>query len=345
MLDSLRFAALVLVLLTAVSAAAEEVASSRVTLERVSSVTLEKTEGRVDQVLPVPAGGYLTRDYDWTRAQTQAIELFDAAGKRVRKIGEFGRGPGTYFRLKEIALGEDGKIWVADVQGRLSFFDLNGKFIDSLLIQLPGYRVRGVALDEERGRFYLTGCLPLEVYLNDGCQLVHQYNMANRLYEQSFVETDAEALEKSLLPLEDYRLDVGPEGKVFFTDAPLMKLFRADPTSLAVDVFPIRSEVVPPRGALLPGGTIEENQQASNSSFLIDRVLVSGEHVLLSIRKPFAGGFLLQVFDVHGTQLGVDLDSSGQLVGEAAAGQFLFATKKEAFEVATYELKVKKPGP
>ncbi len=164
----LRGALFVILLLVAAPAAWGE------SLKLVRRTTLAKANGRVDQVVPLPSGGFLVRDADLLNEHAQALEVYDAKGGFVRKIGGFGRRPGSYQALKSIAVNGD-TIWVADLIGRLSFFNLQGRLLGTKLLQKPGFQVEGVALDEARGFAYLSGCLPRQVYLDRGCKVVHQY--------------------------------------------------------------------------------------------------------------------------------------------------------------------------
>src|SRR5687767_11509715 len=92
-------------------------------LSILSNVILIKTAGDLDQVVPLPAGGFLVRDTDLLEQQRQALEVYDASGRLSRKIGKFGPRPGSFQALKSVAVAGNGTIWVADLLGRLSFFD------------------------------------------------------------------------------------------------------------------------------------------------------------------------------------------------------------------------------
>jgi len=305
-------------------------------LSQVRKTLLKKASGRVDQVVPVSNDGFLVRDVDYRNEAAQALELYDAYGYFCGQFGSFGRSAGQYFRLKSVAVAKDGTILVADVVGRLSRFHMSGWLINTKLIQRPGYQIDGLALDEARGIYYLSGCLPNKVYLNYGCRLVHQYGLGDDSYRQSFLETDQEALDKNLLSLEDHQIDTDERGRIYAIDAPLLKVVRYEPESGEKRDFPVQSRIATPLGAIQPG--LQNSSAAYENAYLLDRVLATGQRFFVSIRKPKGEGFLLQGFDDGGKQFVVDMPSPGRLVGKTQSGNLLFAAKTpEGFEITEYE--------
>lgn len=297
----------------------------------------------MDEVLLVPGGGTLVRVSDFWHPEKQSVQAFDAQGRPARRIGGFGPSPGSFFRLKDIALTAVGTIWVADVVGRLSFFSQSGQLLSTMLVQNPGYQVDGLAIDEARGVFYLSGCLPTAVYVDKGCTLVHQYRLADRSYLRSFLTTDPEVLTKNLVALQDVTIALDGRGRVFAADAPVRKLYRIEPRTGRVGSFPIRTHTMPavPR--------IDSSSSASaaayRNSYLIDRVIVAGEYAVVSVRRPAEAGYLLAIFTLDGEQVAVDLPSPGQLVGRTPAGDLLFASKTPAgHEIARYTFEPGQPA-
>lgn len=162
--------------------------------------------------------------------------------------------------------------------------------------------------------------------------LVHQYSLEKGGYLRSF-------LQKNLLSLESYKIDLDGEGNIFAIDAPILKLFRVNTASGKIQSFAIRSRVARPIAALRPGVSIAEIHEASESAFLVDRALVVGQFVVVSIRRPRQAGHLLQVFTTAGKQLVMDLESPGKLVGKTTAGNLYFARKgPQGFEMSEYRL-------
>lgn len=332
-------AAMLIGLLLLASRATGVGADSSVRLTPGARLLLAKSSGRVDQVVPLSGGRFAVRDTDFQHEQSQFLEIYDGAGKRVGQIGAFGHGPGQFFRLKDIAWASDGTLWTADVVARLTRFDLQGKVRSTRLVLKPGYHIGALALDEPRGLYYLTGCLPERVYLDLGCALVHQYSLRDGKYLKSFLKTDPEALQKHLLTLEDYLIDLDPRGRIFAVDVPLFKVFRIDPANGDLKAFPLNSRAARPAPPLIPGDSIEKMRRAYEEAYLIDRILVADPWVLVSIRKPHSAGYLLHVLNTDGEQLAADLSSPGQLVGKSPAGGFYFAARGPGgFELTEYRL-------
>lgn len=301
------------------------------------AVVLRKPTGQVDEVVVLDGGTLLVRDSNYRRQETQALELYDGSGRRIRRLGGFGHSPGSFYRLKDVAATSDGVVWAADVIGRLSFFDPRGKMLGTKLVQNPGYQVDGLAIDEARGFFYLGGCLPTSRFLDRGCLLVHQYRLRGKVYVRSFLPTDRDVLAKNQVALQDVALALDGRGRLFAVDAPALKLHRLDPQTGATKTFPIRSR----RAREVPAipATSEAALRAYEDSDLLERVLVVGEHVVVVIRRARARGFLA-VFRVEGEQVGIDLPPPGDLVGKTRDGLLLFAQPvRGAFELRRYALR------
>lgn len=310
-------------------------ASAHPKLVPLKRITLAKAAGRVDQTVSLPSGGYLIRDADLLKEATQALEVYDPSGRFLRKIGGYGPRPGSYQALKQIALGTDGTIWVADLMGRLSLFDLGGRLLETKLIQAPGYQVEGIALDEPRGLFYLSGCLPTHTYLERGCKVVHQYSLKERKFLRSLADNDPQIGQKNLLSFSDNALDVDAQGLVWVVDAPIMRLVRVDPATGKSVGFTIRSNTVKPLGKVEPGADIDVLYK---NAYLLERVVAIPGGVVVSVRGP-NGAYLLEVFDAQGRQIAVDLKPPGKLVGKTRRGHLLFATPaKGGFELGEFSL-------
>lgn len=322
-----------LLLLLLLAASAE---SAEPRLVPVKRSTLTKPSGRVDQVVPLPTGGFLVRDADLMKEATQALEVYDASGHFVRKIGGFGQRPGSYQALKQIALGADGTIWVADLIGRLSLFDLAGKLLETKLIQAPGFQVEGIALDEPRGLLYLSGCVPIHTYVENGCKIIHQYSLKQRKYLKSLGDSDPKIGQLNLVGFSDNALDVDEAGRVWTVDAPILKLSRVDVATGKMAAFPIGTKSVKPFTKVAPGSDINA---IFNNAFLLERVLAVNGAVVVSVRGPNGGLYLLETFDSQGRQTGVDLKSPGKLVGKTRSGNLLFAAPvKGGYEIAELRL-------
>jgi hypothetical protein len=328
-----------LVLVVVVSSLAYGQAPSRVALNRVVTKSINKPSGRIDQVVALPDGGFVIRDFGYSNESAQAIEIYDREGRFRKKIGTFGKLSGQYYRLKAIAVATDGTIWAADIMGRVTRFGQDGRVISTKLIQTPGYQIFGLALDEARGIFYLSGCLPKKTYLDLGCHLIHKYSLKNGEYQRSFLDTDPEALEKHLLALEDYHLDIDGRGEVWAADGPIRKVFHVDPANGQTQSFSLTSRIMTPFAAINPKQGLDPG--VYENAFLIDRVLVVGDFIVVSIGQLKTAKYVLQVFDASGRQIAVDLNSPGRLVGKTQNNRLYFAASApQGLQITEYEVSV-----
>jgi hypothetical protein len=311
-----------------------------VVLSRVRITRLQLPIARVDQVLPLPNGGFAIRSSDFRNEQNQAIQLIDAQGRFVRKIGSFGRAPGQYFRLTSIGVLRNGILWATDLRSRVMLFNEDGNLRQTFLIQSPGYDIKDLSLDEERGVFYLAGCLPTKTYLDLGCQLVHEYSISAGRYIRSFLETDPEAIRKRLLALENYHIDRDATGEIFAVDAPLFKLFVVDPRTAHSEAFPVVSKIASPVSSLETGQNSDYYDNAFEGAFLLDTVQVVDANVIISIRRPHDSGYVLEVLCKNGRQVSTDVQPPGRLVGKGDTGNLYFAWKDQrGLELGEFSLR------
>jgi hypothetical protein len=309
----------------------------RLALTRLGSVTLSGLKAAEQVVALNP--GYAVRDISPEHPEDQALRIFDETGRAVRSLGGRGDEPGQFSWLMQVANGPGGLLWAADGIGRLNWFDRAGTLRGSTLVQNPGYRIQGMVLDPAHGVYYLSGCVPLHVYLDFGCHLVHQYRLSDRRYVRSFLETPQEAIANHFFGIESVEMDVDPQGRVFATDAPLHRVFRIEPASGKVEVLALRGAALRATRPLPRMRPREVTLAALKSSYLIDRVAVTGPFVVVSVQKPGDTGYLLEIIDFDGRPIATDLPSPGRLVGKAAGGALLFANRRPAgFELSRYRL-------
>jgi len=299
------------------------------------TVTIHKQKGGLDEAIELPSGQFLIRDSNFKQLFEQAVELYSPQGKCERKIGSHGLAAGQYYAVKKLGFSREKQlIWVTDMQGRLTWFDLSGRLVNSMLLQKPGYRAFDLAVDEEHGVFYLTGCVAKNFYLDQGCYLIHQYNLATDAHQKSILETDPEAVQKNLLGIEDYLVDVDSGGLLYAVDAPIRKWWRIDPVKWSVDEFAIRSKAMTPIAPLDP---TQANTNVAQRNYMIERVLATPRGVLLSVRRPDDSGYLLEIFALDGRQSGVDVRAPGRLAGRSSNGGLWFSRKTASgYELTEY---------
>lgn len=266
----------------------------------------------------------MVRSSDFNAPETQSIAVFGSDGRLQRRIGGFGNGPGHYVRLMQIALGPDGAIWAADMMHRLTRFSQQGTVLGSSLVLNPGYYLKGLALVPGRNRLVLGGCLPLHIYLDLGCSLVHVYQAEPFRYLGSYVPSDPEVVRKHLEPFEKYSLDVDQAGDIYLVDGPLPKIWEVKAGTQQVVAFNIRSRVMTAMPSFPPGSSTGVQDRMYNAAYLTDRVFVLDSRIVVSVRRPGGVGYLLFIFDLSGKQLTADMASPGRLVGhDGAVGLFI----------------------
>jgi hypothetical protein len=308
-------------------------------LVRLSSTTIAKERGWVDQVVLLPDGGFLVRDSGDDDPQAMAIQVFDRQGHYIRAIGSPGNSPGQYYALASISMGRDGTVWAADASGRVTRFSQDGRVLRSTLMQNPTLNVWGLALDEARGVVYLSGCIPTKTYLDLGCHLVHQYGLADMSFKRSYLDTDPAAIQNHLFSLERYHIDVDAAGRVWAVDSALLELYRIDPLTGRTISAAISSRLAKPLQALNPQDPWDAKKAVRDGSYMVDRVMVAGSRVVVSIKRPNGAGYLLSIFTLDGHQVAQDVESAAKLVGKTSAGRLYFANRSSnGFEISQYEV-------
>src|SRR6476619_7361711 len=63
-------------------------------LKLVRVLELAKPSGNVDQLIPLPDGGFLTRDSTYNPLQSQVVEVYGPSGNLISNIGSYGQEPG-----------------------------------------------------------------------------------------------------------------------------------------------------------------------------------------------------------------------------------------------------------
>lgn len=307
---------------------------ARIGLTGVKQSPLYKTSGRVSQVHALPGGQFAVRDFDVTAEAAQALEIYGPDGRFKKKIGRFGRGPGQYYRLRDVEVSRQGDLWVTDIDMRLSRFSVPGAVRETRLVQKPAFPVHDLALDEARGTYFLAGCDYEKAASVEGCEILHRYDLKGN-HQRSFLPLDLEARPLSTTSFEVFSMDLDRTGRVFMVDGPLPVLWRIEPTTGAVLRFSVKSKVfVPPPVIPLAQMTKEWLNKIFATFSRLEQVEVVNPYVVVSIRKPTSEVTHLAVFDTGGRQLAVDLPAPGPLVGSSPAGNLLFARKTpKGFEI------------
>ncbi|HEV3038573.1 MAG TPA: 6-bladed beta-propeller [Candidatus Angelobacter sp.] len=303
-------------------------------LKLLRTINLAKPSGNVDQLIPLPDQGFLIRDSTYNPLQSQAVEIYEPSGNLVRKIGSYGQEPGHYAALKEIAYStRQNAIWVVDMLGRVSRFDLSGKFLDSMLVQKPGFHPYGIALNEEQGRYYLTGCVALQFYLNHGCKMVHEYEFSTNKYLRSVAENDPDAVKNRYFSIEDYQLAVASSG-LYAVDAPMRKFWRIVPGQ-KTEAFLVSGKAlkgdIPQLDPKLPAAEIARGQ------YLFENIFADDNTVVISASLKGSNKYLLEVLSATGKPIALDVNSPGRLIGKSSHRTLWFGERRgDKFQLAEY---------
>jgi len=303
-------------------------------LKLVRVLELAKPSGNIDQLIPLPDGGFLTRDSTYNPLQSQVVEVYGPSGNLIRKIGSYGQEPGHYYALKEIAFSyQHNVVWVVDMLGRISRFNLSGKFLDSVLIQKPGFHPYGIALNEDQGRYYLTGCVALKFYLNDGCKMVHEYDSSTDKYLRSLAENDPDAVKREYFSVEDYQLTAAPSG-LYAVDAPMRKFWKIVPNR-GIEAFPVLGKQL--------GGDIPELDprkpaaEIARGQYLFENIFADDRLVIISAGVKGGGKYLLEVLSANGKPIALDVNSPGRLIGKSRYRTLWFGERQgDKFRLAEY---------
>jgi hypothetical protein len=70
--------------------------------------------------------------------QVPAVRAFDVEGNFLHEVGSVGQGPGEYLRPMDLAVTDDGRVIVTDLQGaRLNIFGADGEHLDDWPLGTP----------------------------------------------------------------------------------------------------------------------------------------------------------------------------------------------------------------
>jgi|GEM_PF-4432293 len=120
-----------------------------------------------------------------------SIKKFNVVGKFITKYGSKGEGPGEFINPTDVAIGENGLVWVADGGARsLNWFESDGDFIRKLTFGEGILRIAPM----ENGWYYLMRISPLNpeiFYLYDGKDsLVNNFGDLIEDYETGAISLD-----------------------------------------------------------------------------------------------------------------------------------------------------------
>lgn len=258
-----------------------------------------------------------------------AIKLFNKSGKLMGLIGTYGILPGQYSLVWRIAYEPRSRtLWVTDViTHRVSEFDLDGKLRRTIFLASPGFAPFGVAADEPRGRIFISGCVPLNVYVDKGCSLLHEYDLTSGRFKSSAVLNDPSVINNRLLGYENFLMDVGSDGSVYFIEGPVSSWIKYFPDTKQYKSFEFRSVFM----SRIPEQVIVKGNKAERDAFgLADGIFITSNVVLIPIRKAHSVGYTIEALDATtGMQIAQDMDVEGHVIGKSLDSDGLWTARSD----------------
>jgi sugar lactone lactonase YvrE len=210
----------------------------------------------------------------------KGIAIYDTAEKTIRALSSYVGHP--YFgRPKDIAIGQDGKIYIADGISRSVLVVKDGKLISTIGSLQELNSPHGLALDEERGRLFVT---------DPTNHAIHAYSLEGKhLFS---IESSSE--ESAVWPRFGAPVDVvvNSNGDIYFTDQGSARVLIFNKHGEYVGSFAKRG--VRPGNLVMPKGIAVDS---ADNVYVVDAALEN-------VQVFDSEGRLLLVFGSGGTGLG-----------------------------------------
>ena len=256
-----------------------------------------------------------------------SVGIFSTSGELVKNLAGTSVPTGL-ARLSSLQVDSGGKLWATTfIPGEVARLNQNGLISVS---ELPKLKMAyALALDEPHGYVYVSGCVPESSSSNSPLLLVHQFAIDGLKFCKSFLHSDPSVVGNTQLGIQWVPLDVDTKGTVWAVDSPAFTLYSIDPVSGRSTAIPIRSQLARPSGKLDPVGGNSYTRKYIYASFTPESVIADGDRIIVAIRQPGemgAAGYLLEIFDSAGVQIGTDVPAPGSLVGKYGTGGLLFGS-------------------
>ena len=317
-----KFAALALAL--ALALASQPLLSEESTVSH--EIVVERGGGKVDQV--VVFGDHLViRDQQPLKKELQHVGIYTKSGQLVKELGSVGRAVGQFQSPSGVAIANE-EILVLDLIGRVTRFSGKGSLMGSWLLQKPSYRPRSMVYSRDSNRLWITGCVPIKHYLNEGCHLAHAYAVSSLEHVQSGIQTPSIAVEKDWFPIENYQLASLPDGVLAFADSPLLKVFVYNDELELLSQWRVEESVELFDEVVSGAMSWEVAEELRRSIYYVDRLESVGGLVAISVRQPGGRSYSLELRDTTGKLHSKLPASADRLVG-ADGNALIFATPVE----------------
>lgn len=254
-----------------------------------------------------------------------SLRVFNSSGALVKDLAGT-NVPTGLTRLTSLQVSRDGILWATTfIPAEVARFNQNGLISVSDLPKLK--MAYALVLDEVHGYVYVSGCAPEHPGVNLHCLLVSQFAIDGLKFRKSFLQTDPSVLRNTQFGIQWVPLDVDARGIIWAVDSPAFTLYSIDPASGRVTSSPIRSLMAKSAGKLNPIGGGSYTKKYIEASFSPDSVIAVRDRVVVAVRRPgeiSVAGYILEIFDSSGVQIGVDVPAPGKLVGKYGTDGLLF---------------------
>ncbi|NMC87341.1 MAG: 6-bladed beta-propeller [Candidatus Moranbacteria bacterium] len=307
-------------------------------MQLVETIKLEKKSGSVDQIIVLMNGNIVVRDFSVDSLEQQKIEIYDHSGRFLRRVGDYGKGPGKYYRLLDMRIIEN-ELWVPDVSGRINIFSFSGDFISSFLLLKP-FVPNNICFSKTLQQFFVTGRLAYGDSKNN-YYILHKYSVKDKKYLHSYLSCDQEIFEKEIYGLLFTLIDRDVNGKLYLAQAPIHKIYIFDPNNDNCKEFKLNSKKIRSVGSLVNKHTAEKTTELYDNSFLVTSLHVLKSSIWITIKDPINKNSVLEVKDLNGRTLYQDIILEGKLVGKDDAGNiYITERNNESYSILKYKTKI-----
>jgi len=198
----------------------------------------------LDESLGYLGRGFLSPDskndgFFFSDISTHFVGIFDSNGDPMKYIGRRGRGPGDFETPKSVARANNGTIYVAEVNGRISAFDgETGAFLDMLLFDFT--QILEI-INYKENYLIVSGTRKSQLTDDGRFKHLHVIDLENKKIIHSFFSSP---------PLEDYLIPVARtksnilsvgivDDKIFVTHGLVTDLYVYDSKFNHINTIPI----------------------------------------------------------------------------------------------------------
>lgn len=289
-------------------------------------MTVEPEVKSIASLVGLPNGDSVVTAVNFKQLSDQGIFVINSKGHVLRKIGKYGEGPGEYNRLADIYADSEGRIWTTDfLAPRVSVFDTSGTLLRTLMVPKLQY-LRNLWLDEKAQRLYASGCRnTVDGDTLSTCKLLQEIDAKTGGYLNSFVESDPQGPKNGFYRFVRYSMARGGDGVFWLAEQGFLQVYRFGEKDPAVKRIVLRSSLARPPAPFPAKISSTQVQLVFDTVSQIDRIVINGDSIVVSVNCPDRKMYLLEVLDRQGRQIGEDLRAPGRLVGQGNDGSLYFS--------------------